>query len=366
MAAATERLALTMWPVYRGQGPAHAAVDGLPAPPNWRSTQVDGSTPMPVPDVAPGYFTPRLGASEGIRRATDRVRDMVNAALFLRRPLLVTGHPGSGKSTLAYDVAFELGLGPVLRWPINSRSALRDGLYVYDALGRLRDENIRHLREQTLAARTGTMEPTSSAEAEPLPIGRHVKLGPLGTAFLNFERPRVLLIDEIDKSDLDLPNDLLEVFEEGSYEIPELARIAKEESVVEVRTADESGRADITGGIVRVQKFPFVIMTSNGERDFPPAFLRRCLRLDLGALTAIELARLVEAQLGPDVAEQSDRAIELFLNKQERGMFAADQLLNALYLTMSGMREFKDHGALDPAVVNAAMQSLVDRDLIDP
>ena len=127
---------------------------------------------------------------------------MVNTALFLRRPLLITGKPGSGKSTLAHSVAYELNLGPVLRWPITTRSTLQDGLYRYDAIARLHEASLRG----------GTPK-----------IGPFVQLGPLGTAMVPTRWPRVLLIDEIDKSDIDLPNDLLNIFEEGEFEIPELA-----------------------------------------------------------------------------------------------------------------------------------------------
>lgn len=125
---------------------------------------------------------------------------MVNAALYLRRPLLVTGNPGTGKTSLAYSVAYELDLGEVLYWPITTRTTLKDGLYNYDAVGRLQDAKL---------------NPDDSLNR----IGKYITLGPLGTALLPSERPRVLLIDEIDKSDVDLPNDLLHVFENGEYTI---------------------------------------------------------------------------------------------------------------------------------------------------
>jgi MoxR-like ATPase len=135
----------------------------------------------------------------------------------LRRPLLVTGPPGSGKSSLAYAVARELRLGPVLRWNITSRATLHDGLYQYDPLSRL-----------YAAGRAAAREVPPDDE---LPtdggLQDHLRLGPLGTALLPYGRPRALLIDEIDKCDLDLPNDLLNILEEGQYEIPELVRAAR-------------------------------------------------------------------------------------------------------------------------------------------
>src|SRR5262249_15364466 len=139
--------------------------------------------------------------------------EMINAALYLRRPLLVTGSPGAGKSTLAHSVAAELGLGRVLRWPIVSRTRLVDGLYHYDAIARLQDVQV------AAHSRAGGVDPTTD-------IGSYVRLGPLGTALLPSDTPRVLLIDELDKSDIDLPNDLLNVLEEGEFSIPELERIA--------------------------------------------------------------------------------------------------------------------------------------------
>src|SRR5205807_37026 len=129
-----------------------------------------------------------------------------------------------------------------LRWSINSRSTLQEGLYHYDALARLRDANLEQLDK-------------TRAEVD---IGRYLKLGPLGTALLPSSRPRVLLIDEIDKSDIDLPNDLLHVFEEGSYEIPELLRLADKLPDVKLLPDDGQSEADrvcIRLGKVRCEEF---------------------------------------------------------------------------------------------------------------
>jgi MoxR-like ATPase len=205
----------------------------------------------------------------------DDVLNAVNAALYLRRPLLITGRPGSGKTSLAYAIAYELQLGPVLLWPITARSTLQEGLFQYDAIARLQDANLQTM----LGAQEQPAVATNSRD-----IGQYIRLGPVGTAFLPSSRPRVLLIDEIDKSDINLPNELLNLFEEGTFEIPPLVRLAKQAgdqpSVQQVQSEDGL-TVPVEAGRVPCQAFPLIIMTSNGERDFPPAFYRRCLRVSM-------------------------------------------------------------------------------------
>jgi MoxR-like ATPase len=323
---------VTAWPIYTGIGDPHDGIDLLPAPPNWRS--FDGRPILPSPAKHNGAPDPttarRLGLDSHQREPDPQELQMINAALFLRRPLLITGRPGTGKSTIAYKVAKELKLGSVLRWPITSRSTLREGLYRYDPIGRLREEKQR--QEQ---------RPDGDASAAPSlsdSIGRHLRLGPLGTALLPYAKPRVLLIDEIDKSDIDLPNDLLNVFEEGEYEIDELTQLPEEASTVPVMTAESGSRVEVNRGQVRCNAFPFVVLTSNGEREFPPAFLRRCLRLDLQPPDASQLTAIVSAHLGPIAAAEADRHVRAFLAKRERAEVTTDQLLNAVYLATSGSR----------------------------
>ncbi|RKN12911.1 MoxR family ATPase [Streptomyces radicis] len=335
------------WWIYQGTGRPLRDVrldDVLPPPPPWRT--FDGVTARatvgedparelsgqddealvepPAPPEDGQDATRRLGADPPDVRSGTEETDLVNAALILRRPLLVTGRPGTGKSTLAYRVARELGLGRVLRWPVTTRTTLRDGLYSYDAVGRVR------------AAAAGRTASGEAADPRGTDIGDFLQLGPLGTAMLPHRLPRVLLVDEFDKSDIDLPNDLLDILESGEFTIPELLRIRNQRPRVDIFTDDPERSATIAGGRVRCRAFPVIVITSNGEREFPPAFLRRCLHLRLPDLDTERLASIVAAHLGRADDPRVQELIRLFRERSEReGGLAADQLLNAVYLTTS-------------------------------
>jgi len=297
------------WLIYRGSGEPHGGLrEKLPEPPPWRTFNRSGDD-----------ATRRLGelARAVSYRPDDEEIELVNAALYLRRPLLVTGKPGTGKSTLAHSVARELGLGRVLSWPITSKSDRLEGLYQYDAIARLQDASLRQ---------------SEGRDAADLDIGRYIRLGPLGTALLPQHLPRVLLIDELDKSDIDLPNDLLTLFEEGKYEIRELSRIAADQPTANVQTHDGESTVEIRDGKVCCEAFPLIIITSNGERDFPPPFLRRCLRLQLKPPSKDRLNDIVRAHLGRNAAETAADLLDRFVSLRNNGDLATDQLLNAIYL----------------------------------
>jgi MoxR-like ATPase len=306
------------WMIYRGLSkPAEGHIE-FPPPPPWRTFSNQSE---------------RRGKT--FRTSEEQIR-LVNAALYLRRPLLITGKPGVGKSSLAYAVAEELQLGTVLRWPITSRSTLAEGLYRYDAIGRMQEVQI---------------------HPQDIPdIGKYVTLGPLGTALTPrdkseslSDKPRVLLIDEIDKSDIDLPNDLLNIFEEGEFEIPELARIPAAQQPVTVRLFQTEETKEIDFGKVSCVNFPFVVLTSNGERDFPAPFLRRCLRLKIEPPSVEELKEIVNAHLedylvslkagkaealASDVDDKVNQLVIDFVTRRDtkNEVLANDQLLNAVFL----------------------------------
>ncbi len=177
--------------------------------------------------------------------ADPELIEAVNLAIYLRRPLLLEGEAGCGKTRLAKAVAYELGL-PYYRWDIRSDTKVKDGLYEYDAILRLHDVEV---QRQGMATET----------RDPSQPGDYRTLGRLGKAFCVGDRPAVLLIDEIDKADVDFPNDLLAVLDEPwEFEIRETGEVGERR----IRAAHE----------------PIVFVTSNREKGSLPApFLRRCL-----------------------------------------------------------------------------------------
>ncbi len=162
--------------------------------------------------------------------ATEDLRIAVNAAITLQRPLLVKGEPGTGKTVLAHEMAKSLGV-PLLEWHVKSTTKAQQGLYEYDAVSRLRDSQLGDERVHD--------------------IRNYIRQGKLWEAFTSDVRP-VLLIDEIDKADIEFPNDLLQELDRMEFHVYE------------------------TGETVRASNRPIVVITSNNEKELPDAFLRRC------------------------------------------------------------------------------------------
>jgi MoxR-like ATPase len=162
--------------------------------------------------------------------ATDDLRIAVNAAITLERPLLIKGEPGTGKTVLAFEVAKALNV-PIIQWHIKSTTKAQQGLYEYDAVSRLRDSQLGDERVKD--------------------IRNYIAKGKLWEAFTNDHRP-VLLIDEIDKADIEFPNDLLLELDRMEFFVYE------------------------TGETVKAKQRPIVMITSNNEKELPDAFLRRC------------------------------------------------------------------------------------------
>lgn len=170
-----------------------------------------------------------FGSSDYI--VSPELAEVVNVAIVLQRPLLIKGEPGTGKTLLAHSIAQSLGKR-LIRWNIKSSTKAQEGLYIYDTVQRLNDSRF--------------------GDRDIADIAQYIKLGPVGQAF-DSEEQVVLLIDEIDKADIEFPNDLLAELDEMSFIVQE------------------------TGRVVSAKKRPIVIITSNAEKELPDAFLRRCI-----------------------------------------------------------------------------------------
>ena len=209
--------------------------------------------------------------------------EAVNLAIYLERPLLVKGEPGRGKTRLARAVAYELGLSHEA-WYVKSTSRARDGLYNYDTIGRLRDAQL---------ANAGRLKPEHMARLDD--PGSYVQWGPLGRAFQSDQRV-VLLIDEIDKADIDFPNDLLLELDEQRFEVEEVGLKVK----------------------IQAKHPPIVFITSNDEKDLPDAFLRRCLFYYVQFPDPLRLMQIVNAHFPDSSPKLVEAAVRSFQELRDR------------------------------------------------
>jgi MoxR-like ATPase len=203
----------------------------------------------PVHEPVPAEDPPMVEVEQEVYLASPDLEEAVNLAIALGRPLLLQGDPGSGKTRLAYAVAFSLGL-PVEEAYIKSTSRAQDLLYVYDAVSRLYDAQL---------PPPSAGDETGSARAAD--VARYVRLGPLGRAIARaqYGRRSVVLIDEIDKADLDFPNDLLRELDQLEFQVQDAPDMA-------YRVPDD--RPDLR---------PIIFVTHNEEKALPAPFLRRCV-----------------------------------------------------------------------------------------
>jgi MoxR-like ATPase len=198
--------------------------------------------------------------------ASEDLQQAVNVAFALEKPLLLRGEPGTGKTVLAENAAAALGL-PLIRWHVKSTTKARDGLYVYDTVARLHDSRF--------------------GDADVGDIASYIKPGPLGKA-LGADKRVVLLIDEIDKADIEFPNDLLTELDAMRFFIDE------------------------TGEEVVAKERPFVIITSNNEKELPDAFLRRCIFHYIEFPDPELMSKIVRVH-HPDIEDKVlDQCLELF------------------------------------------------------
>jgi MoxR-like ATPase len=203
--------------------------------------------------------------------ATDDLRLAVNAAIALERPLLVKGEPGTGKTLLAQEVARAIG-APLVEWHVKSTTKAQHGLYEYDAVSRLRDSQL--------------------GDPKVADIANYIVPGKLWEAFES-ERRVVLLIDEVDKADIEFPNDLLRELDRMDFHVHE------------------------TRTTVRAKHRPVVVITSNNEKELPDAFLRRCFFHYIRFPDADTLRRIVDVHFPGIKRELVDEALAAFLGLRE-------------------------------------------------
>jgi MoxR-like ATPase len=225
--------------------------------------------------------------------ATEDLNVAVNAAIVLERPLLVKGEPGTGKTVLAEEIAKAVG-APLLTWHVKSTTKAHQGLYEYDAVSRLRDSQLGDPRVSD--------------------VRNYIRRGKLWEAFDAPERP-VLLIDEIDKADIEFPNDLLQELDRMEFHVYE------------------------TGETIRAERRPVVIITSNNEKELPDAFLRRCFFHYIRFPDPETMLRIVEVHYPGIKQRLVEEALRVFFEVREvpglKKKPSTSELLDWLKLLMS-------------------------------
>ena len=225
--------------------------------------------------------------------ATEELQMAVNAAVTLQRPLLIKGEPGTGKTLLAEEVAKSLGM-PLLSWHIKSTTKAQQGLYEYDAVSRLRDSQLGSDKVHD--------------------IGNYIKRGKLWEAF-TADQQVVLLIDEIDKADIEFPNDLLLELDKMEFHVYE------------------------TGETIKAVQRPIVIITSNNEKELPDAFLRRCFFHFINFPDRSTMQRIIDVHFPKIKKKLVDEALDIFFDVRKipglKKKPSTSELVDWLKLVMS-------------------------------
>ena len=260
--------------------------------------------------------------------ATDDLKVAVNAAIVLQRPILVKGEPGTGKTVLAEEIARAVG-APLITWHIKSTTKAAQGLYEYDAVSRLRDSQLGDPRVSD--------------------ITHYIKRGKLWEAFTSDVRP-VLLIDEIDKADIEFPNDLLLELDRMEFHVYE------------------------TGETVKAAQRPIIIITSNNEKELPDAFLRRCFFHYIKFPDAETMEKIVEVHFPGIKRELVANAMSIFFGIREaaglRKKPSTSELLDWLKLLVSEdigpeMLRERDQRKLLPVLHGALLKNEQDVSLFE-
>jgi len=260
--------------------------------------------------------------------ATEDLKVAVNAAIVLERPLLVKGEPGTGKTVLAEEIARAVA-APLLTWHVKSTTKAQQGLYEYDAVSRLRDSQLGDPRVSDVA--------------------NYIRRGKLWESFVAPQRP-VLLIDEIDKADIEFPNDLLLELDRMEFFVYE------------------------TGETVRAQNRPIVVITSNNEKELPDAFLRRCFFHYIKFPDDATMAQIIDVHYPGIARTLVQEALEIFFDLRAvpglKKKPSTSELIDWLKLLMADdipdeiLRE-RDHSKAIPPLYGALLKNEQDVHLLE-